>query len=246
MYNHFIVIVDSYELGKRIAYQIVGTSDDRDLIKESLEIIKLLKSNNQEQYTTHFVSTDKATWNSVIESDPFFDKIKLFESLDEFIKCIKNNRQITSKDIAEILLERYSLSALPLMKLVYFVYAEFLTKFKESLFTNSFEAFKLGPVDRILWNQGYKGKNKITPKFDEITSMSPVDAKLIASGKYDQVMSVIEDITKHEETFKNPYYLKELTHQVNTPWQTVYKKDANARITDDIILEKHEYEKINC
>lgn len=128
MYKHFIIISDSYQKGSRIGYKETEISTDRSLLHKILEIKDNLKENDIASYSTHLIETDKPSWKSIIDSDPFFKDILTLDDIDEFIEYSKD--RITSKDIAEYVSERFSLTTLPTMKIVYYIYSDFLTTYK--------------------------------------------------------------------------------------------------------------------
>ncbi|MCS6105693.1 hypothetical protein, partial [Clostridium botulinum] len=104
MYKHFIIISDSYQKGSRIGYKETEISTNRSLLHKILEVKDILKENNITSYSTHLIETDKPSWKSIIDSDPFFKDILTLNNIDDFIKYSKD--EITSKDIAEYVFER--------------------------------------------------------------------------------------------------------------------------------------------
>lgn len=242
MYKHFIIISDSYQKGSRIGYKETEISTDRSLLHKILEIKDNLKENDIASYSTHLIETDKPSWKSIIDSDPFFKDILTLDDIDEFIEYSKD--RITSKDIAEYVSERFSLTTLPMMKIVYYIYSDFLTTYKKPLFKNNFVAFKYGPVDKELWKEyRYMDEKKIVPIFKNKDSISPVISKLIKSGEYGHIKHIFDSLIKNEKVLGDPFFLKELTHRDGTPWSNVYEPGKNNAITDDIIIKYHPLEK---
>ena len=88
MYKHFIIISDSYQKGSRIGYKETEISTDRSLLHKILEIKDNLKENDIASYSTHLIETDKPSWKSIIDSDPFFKDILTLDDIDEFIEYL--------------------------------------------------------------------------------------------------------------------------------------------------------------
>ncbi|WP_338232675.1 Panacea domain-containing protein [Companilactobacillus muriivasis] len=244
MYKHFIVIADSYKKGSRIAYKETSLSTDRGLLIKITNISDTLKNNNITSYSTHLIDTEGSSWQSIIDSDPFFKDILILNNIEDFIADYQD--EVTSADIAEYIAERFSLTALPLMKLVYFVYSDFLADYKRPLFENNFVAFKYGPVDTGLWEKyKFNYRSKIEPVFkSDNNSISPVISKLIKVGEYEHVKSILDSITKDKRTIEDSYFLKNLTHESDTPWIMSYDEHQNNKITDDMIYKYHAHERV--
>ncbi|MDD7886379.1 Panacea domain-containing protein [Flavivirga sp. 57AJ16] len=122
------------------------------------------------------------------------------------------------------------MTPMKVIKLTYLSYCWYLalTK-KERLLNEKAVAWDFGPVFPSLYNS-IKDYGKSTIK-KEIPShvkenISPEDKKFLEKiwsmyGKYDGV------------------YLSALTHQMETPWQKVYRQGSNSEINDDDILQHY-------
>jgi len=230
MYKHFIVIADSYQMGSRIGYKETTLRTDRGLIKTVTNITDILKANDVTSYSTHLIDTDEDNWQSIVESDPFFKNIILLKSLDEFIKCSKD--EITIEDVAEYVTEQQSITASSLMKIVYLIYSEYLAKYNQPLFPNNFIVSKNGPIDPILWDKyaHTKGK-KINPIFQNTDySPSPVICKLLKLNEYENIKNIVATLLNSKE--------------YSFPRDLTFEDNRKSKMTDDIILKYHSSEYI--
>lgn len=120
--------------------------------------------------------------------------------------------------------ERVPITALTLLKVLYFAHGWHLAKYGEPLVAQPFEAWTNGPVNRVVYEQ----VKKLRAHAIEFRLMS-FDAD---KGAF--VESSVGDITTDLEKFLNnifDYYtrfdgteLSELTHEEGSPWDKVWKQ----------------------
>lgn len=81
MINHFIFLSSSYADGTRIAYDLVNPATNE--IKDIQDTL-YKKCGKDVVYTTHSVMAANSNWASVQAHNPYFKKVKLISSLDDF------------------------------------------------------------------------------------------------------------------------------------------------------------------
>ncbi|MBQ0836993.1 Panacea domain-containing protein [Lactiplantibacillus pentosus] len=247
MVTHFIFIADDYRRGKRISWQT--TSDLTTFMDDIANVSDKLNAKKFISYATHTIDTERNSWDSVVAADPFFEDVSHYTDVVSFINDLELGLKVTANDIAELISEKVEqqtgqlVPEMALMKLVYYVYSEALTKYQIRLFDNNFVAFDHGPVDRDVWDRIKYSKNyEVEPVFTK-NETSPVQAKLLASGKYQIIQKVIDDILSVPST-TSKYDLMRKTHQHGTPWDIAYKNGQNTRITDELIRQHHAVESL--
>lgn len=151
------------------------------------------------------------------------------------------------RDIANFTLDyaderRLSLTNLALQKLLYFMHGWFFAIYEEPLVKNKFEAWKYGPVQRVIYEQ-FKGfrdgairgvrATYVNPENGEPTyrpySIDPQHAELIR-----EVLAKYERYTAGQ--------LVEESHAEDGPWEYVWQQAEDAvypgmKIPDALILD---------
>ncbi|WP_422022236.1 Panacea domain-containing protein [Roseibium sp.] len=131
------------------------------------------------------------------------------------------------------------LTSLSLLKLLYFAHAWHLAKYNSPLAGQPFEAWKHGPVNRVVYDQTKRfGRNPIKThlkRFDP-KSCEYVDAK---TNLTDEEVIFLTDIFRFYSKF-SATELSELSHETDGPWDKVWKaaqKEAvpGMFIPDDMI-----------
>jgi uncharacterized phage-associated protein len=130
-----------------------------------------------------------------------------------------------------------------LLKLVYIVYGWGLALLDRRLFESRIEAWRLGPVvpqlyyqvqrfgadpvDRFLVSaQTYEPTGEIVGK--TIPVIDPMDKEALA------VVQSVWDAYKNKRAFD----LSDLTHEMGSPWQKVYKPRENNELRDEDIRQR--------
>ena len=241
MVKHFIVLGSSYKTGKRIALDYC-TANSYDNISKLLENIK---SSNMKQVAiaTHTITTKTNKWNDVVKLDPFFEKIQLVKTEDEFFNHLLEDKEITALDIANYIITRTKCTHTRLEKLLYFCYADYLCKYKEKLFNDKIYAFKYGPVISTIYEK-YKGNNQaiikeISKKYD-----LPIRSRIMNSHNgIKKINSIDNSLRKYAKLDTDT--LIGLTHKKNTPWAHSDEGESSYRIiSDKDILKYHKYEEV--
>ena len=237
MFEHFIMMASSYKKGTRIAFQLVfDTGIDKNEIEQSINAVYAAIGENA-KFSTHYVCTDKASWDSVTTYDPFFSDAYLVDSLDKFIRIMKEDLRITGLDIAKYILSKHPCTHLELEKLAYLCYADFLCKYGKPICADTIYAFKLGPVLKTIYDK-YKHSGKYDTLYFEDKEVAK--SKLLLDKSPELTKSIDETIKKYSRSSATD--LVNITHCTHSPWTM---KDATLPyqvIDDPLILEGHHYE----
>jgi uncharacterized phage-associated protein len=136
--------------------------------------------------------------------------------------------------------ETYDLTNLRLNKLLYFIHGWSLASRTRGLVRNHFEAWKLGPVVKPVFDT-FKvfGEKRIRTLAEHLDYSSgekrPISFDDIALADVEVIASVFESYARYTTS-----ELVALTHEVGGPWHVVYTAWANdnrlsPRIPDDLI-----------
>ena len=248
MVTHLIIMSSSYSQGTRIANDYV-IEDKYDKEYEAKRITRILNECGDDvSISTHLVQTEAAEWESVYRYDAFFKDVKLIQDLDEFIKTINEDRDLKGIDIAKYIISKMKCTHLKLQKLVYFCYAEYLSKMNKKLFTDSIYAFQYGPVVETIYNK-YRDsgsyeidntKNISIRKSLEMPARSRITFAKDGLNKWSIIDKTIEkygDMTAVD--------LVELTHQKGSPWDKTYIEGEMYKVIQDRdIIKYHKNETI--
>lgn len=252
MAQHFIIISSDYSSGRRIGlhYSLNDSQDMSDVITDVTAIRKYCS--DDVQFATHKLITDSNSWDSVIQSDSFFENIEIVSTVFDFIKIINKDRILTADDVAEYILSVIPCTHLKLEKLVYLCYADYLCNIGQKLFTDKIYAYRYGPVIQSIYNKYkiYKSQTitteGFTDKIDDIIDLpfdeslkTPMLARVLFSNNgIKAVESIIKTLSKNGDSSSTT--LVGLTHSKDSPWANVYTDNKKfVEITDEIILKKH-------
>lgn len=137
--------------------------------------------------------------------------------------------------------KRRGLTPMALLKILYFAHAWHLAKYKCPLVGQKFEAWKYGPVNRVVYDQiKIFGRGEISKKLHKMDVLSNkyIEAKCEVDGdKYIFLQNVFDYYSEF-----HPYQLSDITHEEDTPWDIVWNAaEQNAvpgmLIPDALILE---------
>ena len=132
---------------------------------------------------------------------------------------------------------RRDLTPMSLLKILYFGHAWHLAKYKSPLTGQNFEAWKFGPVNRVVYDQiKCFGKNKIDSrltKFDAGLNCYPIATYSLS---YEEDI-FLRNIFKYYSEF-HPYKLSDITHEASTPWDTVWNMAENGAVAGMVIPNK--------
>lgn len=145
--------------------------------------------------------------------------------------------QAANELIALSVKEKKPLTHMKIQKLVYISHGWSLFNFEESLTIDNPEAWRLGPVYRLLWNRlQYAGNYAITSTIQEDKLLPYPGAE---AGKLkDKGRELINGVLKSYGGL-TAFQLSALTHQQGTPWRDIYGKGEgrDEQIPADLIGE---------
>ncbi|WP_165329061.1 Panacea domain-containing protein [Streptococcus tangpeifui] len=244
MVQHIIAIASSYRLGKRIAWHYTADVISKDVLTELRD--KTDRLLGRPDYVIHKLTTDSKDWSSVVNKDSFFADLEVYDSLDDFLQVVAADKEITALDIAKYLLSVLPMSNLKLQKMIYLVYADYLTKTGKRLFEDKIIAMQYGPVIPTVYDN-YKGngKEEIAEASDDKTDVHldgiTVPLTLAKMLQADDNQTILASIKATLEIFgkKSAGQLVDITHRAESPWSQVRLFDE---ITDNIILKYHNIE----
>ena len=240
MYNHCIILGSAYSIGKRIALHYTNLNEEE--MKEKLDFITK-KCGYDIFISTHYIMTDEASWESVVNFDKYFLGIQLLDNIEDFTNLILKDRDLMGIDIARYITSKYPCTHLKLEKLTYICYAEYLCKTKKKLFHDDIYAYRLGPVISTVY-QKYR-KTKFDKKEDnkkiyiDTKRASAIKSRIMASRDGLKKIAIIDETLKKYGNL-TASELVNLTHRVNSPWYISDHGESNNKIiSDDIILKNH-------
>jgi len=149
------------------------------------------------------------------------------------------------RDIANFVLDRADernaeISNLALQKLLYFIHGWFYSVYNLPLIKSKFEAWKLGPVQRVVYDQfkGFGGlpiKDHRAQFLDPMTGQSVYRAPVIDAAHKDLIVAVLDKYMRFSAG-----QLVEMSHVEDGPWEYVWKQAEEEvypgmRIPDDLI-----------
>jgi uncharacterized phage-associated protein len=135
----------------------------------------------------------------------------------------------------------HKLTPMSLLKILYFAHAWHLAKYKSPLVGQPFEAWKHGPVNRVVYEQIKKfGSFVIDEKLKKIDPGSGTFVEAICTLNGDKI-TFLENIFAYYSEF-HPYKLSDITHEKGTPWDVVWNAAERSAvpgmlIPDELILK---------
>jgi uncharacterized phage-associated protein len=115
------------------------------------------------------------------------------------------------------------LTHLPLQKILFFAHAWHLGKYNEPLLGQKFEAWKFGPVIRVVYDQlKGLGKAPISRKLEKL-DVCTGEMKEAVANLNDDKRGFLTDIFSYYYGFHSSH-LVDLTHERGGPWQKVWEK----------------------
>ena len=243
MIKHFMILSSSYSTGQRIAmHYIIDDQMNPEMLTSEVKTIKELCGETV-SISTHYVETESASWESVIDKDGFFEGVHVVETLVGFVNLISADRVLKGIDIAKYILATHICTHLELEKLVYMCYADYLCSTNKKLFEDKIYAFKYGPVIKSVYEE-YKGMKDIEEglaideHLDEDYEKMPTRSRILFAE--DGIAKIAHiDATLEKYSCFSAVELVNITHVVGGPWDSVEKDSPYTEIPDSIILEKH-------
>lgn len=130
--------------------------------------------------------------------------------------------------------EQMALTIMTLLKVLYFAHAWHLAKFEKSLVAQPFEAWRHGPVNRVVYDQ-YKTYGK-KPIDKRALSFDPVAVRFVPTP-YDfdnETALFLANIFDYYSKF-HPFGLSDLTHEKGGPWDSIWS-EAGKRAVPGMII----------
>lgn len=127
-----------------------------------------------------------------------------------------------------------ALTVMTLLKVLYFAHAWHLAKTGKPLIAQPFEAWKYGPVNRVVYEQ-YKGYGK-KPIDKPAVSFDPAALKYVATtAEFDVSTSTFMDNIFDYYARFDPFKLSDLTHEEGGPWHIIWM-EAQKRAVPGMVI----------
>lgn len=237
MFMHMIAL--NRTSGRATAFHFA--SNDMSEIKNEKEKLLTTVSNGTSKTSLSFqmIPTNSADYESVVAYNPYFKQFDITEDLQSFRESIHITQSLSSVDVASFLERRFHTSSFTLQKVLYFIYADFLTEYGTAPFRAEFVAFDKGPVDF----ESYKIRKWHR---ESMCKDYAFEEKVLGGDSSQRLLKLIDKVVrKYAPKFKEMNDEESnLTHRTGTPWSIAHKKGYNASITDDMILKYHSNEQI--
>jgi uncharacterized phage-associated protein len=126
------------------------------------------------------------------------------------------------------------LSILTLLKILYFAHAWYLVKHNRPLIAQPFEAWRHGPVNRVVYDQ-YKGYGS-KPIDKKATTFDAKSARFIAAPyAFDEgTETFLGNIFDYYCKF-HPFRLSDLTHEAGGPWDVIWASAEKSAVPGMVI-----------
>jgi uncharacterized phage-associated protein len=254
--RHHIILSSSYSEGARICLDFPDCSPED--LKAAIAKISSAYDGKRVSFSVHMVHADSADWGSVIDADPYFDDVRVIDSVDEFVELIRKDCYLTGMDVAKYILSKQDCTHTRLEKLTYMCYADYLCATTERLFVDQIYAFQYGPIVDGVYQQ-FRGHSKVHPGFtiddvgDDETRYSmdlriQMRSRILFSEDGDMKMESI-DRTLERYRLVRTDELVELTHTEGSPWYVARDRVkecpdslAYTKISDEDIIKCHHVE----
>ncbi|MCG7394057.1 DUF4065 domain-containing protein [Microvirga sp. ACRRW] len=143
-------------------------------------------------------------------------------------------RAITNFFLEKAWASQAPITIMTLLKVLYFAHAWYLAKTGKALVGQPFEAWKHGPVSRVVYEQyknyGSKPLDKKAVSFDP-SALKYVETPYFIDGELEDFLnSVFEYYSKF-----HPYTLSDLTHEKGAPWDLVWTEAQNRAVPGMVI-----------
>ena len=216
----------------------VGYAENYSSISEIKDFRALYKSIKEKykdiEFTLHKIETDSIGLSSIPEYDSFFDGVVLYGKKDKekFIDRVAQKSIVTPVDLAKYLLTKKRMSKLKVMKLVYFIYAEYGVRTKKVLFKEPVNAWTYGPVFRSIFDEFDKQSKK-----DILLESIEMNKVSIQRGIIENNNKLLESIEYILKLYgeKSANTLVDIAHGEGTPWSEIEK---SGRMGCEISFEK--------
>jgi uncharacterized phage-associated protein len=147
-----------------------------------------------------------------------------------------------ARAVANFFIDRASQKSRPitvmmLLKVLYFAHAWHLAKYEKPLVGQPFEAWRYGPVNRVVYEQMKSmGSRQIERK------LKSFDAANCSFGETqysfdDDLKKFLGDVFDYYSQF-HPFSLSQLTHEKGSPWDIVWNEAETRAVPGMIIPDK--------
>ncbi len=124
------------------------------------------------------------------------------------------------------------LTHLKLQKLLYFAQGISLSKNGHPLFNDKIEAWEHGPVIKSVWNYfSSKGRGEI------IIDDAPKGVDVIDRIESDSSVREVLNMTYENFAIYTAWQLRNMTHEIGTPWYQTYYPSKNKEISINLIKD---------
>ncbi|WP_158809446.1 Panacea domain-containing protein [Beijerinckia sp. L45] len=124
-----------------------------------------------------------------------------------------------------------------LLKVLYFAHAWHLVKFGTPLVAQPFEAWRHGPVNRLVYDQLKHLKSKCIDI--KLTSFDPNASSFVETPfNFDaDTMEFLQNIFDYYSQF-HAFKLSDLTHETDSPWEKIWRKAETEAVPGMIIPDE--------
>lgn len=145
----------------------------------------------------------------------------------------KTNAEIKENQAEEDSYEIYEgLSHLKLQKLLYYAQGICLSSLNLALFKERIEAWEHGPVIKSVFNEFCnKGREEIT------LADAPCNVEVVRKIEADTKVREILNMTYDNFAIYTAWQLRNMTHEVGTPWYQTYSRGKNKEIKIGLIRD---------
>lgn len=129
------------------------------------------------------------------------------------------------------------ITAMTLLKVLYFAHAWYLARTSQRLIAQPFEAWQYGPVNRVVYDQ-VKGMGS-KPITGRLKSFDLGSCTFVESAySFDQELSkFLENVFDYYSHF-HPFKLSDLTHEEGSPWDQVWREAEDRAVPGMIIPDE--------
>ncbi|MDO5853295.1 MAG: DUF4065 domain-containing protein [Thermoplasmata archaeon] len=247
---HYIILSSSYSTGRRIAlhYPFEG-SIDSERMHLILDRISDCYGGPDVSFGIHVTQTESESWQSVVESDPYFKDVHIIDTVEEFIELIQRDKTFTGLDASDYILSLTPCTHSRLEKLTYMCYADYLCDTGERLFEDEIYAFEHGPIIGSVYRR-YGGQDEseevigegsdivLKPRYETL----PIRSKLFFAANGRRKVTSIDRTLKRLEDVPTQAIV-DMTHREGSPWSHVSRTGRYDPLPDDLILEYHRVER---
>lgn len=249
LFNHTILLDNDFVVHKKFIalHYAAPISEDFDVAQSVIQRLKNFLGNDA-FFSAQCLTTESASWQSVVDYDPYFRKMYNIEydgdrSLAEFTEICRANKILHATDIAKLVLSRVECTQLKLQKLVYFCFADYLEKTGKQLFAEHPVAYKYGPVFKSLRIEYGSNDDQIIIADRSVRRQSVVDSRFLAADKTLGILrSCLETIDRYGGY--SPSDLINLTHKKDSPWSFTYDPCCQKIIPNELIIKQHYVERV--